>query len=102
MDDTEYLLKTLNDAKKCKSLLKKNLTPQIQTQLKGRRTKLGGTLGDCIRSGTQAYPCVPTYPPETPHQAGRDARRLHQIRYSSVPVCTRIPTRDAAPSWEGR
>ena len=50
MDDTEYLLKTLNAAKSA-SLMKKNLTPAIQTQLKGRKTKLGGTLGDCIRSG---------------------------------------------------
>ena len=50
MDDTEYLLKTLNAAKSA-SLMKKNLTPALQDKLKGRKTKLGGTLGDCIRSG---------------------------------------------------
>ena len=51
MDDTEYLLKSLNAAKKTASLLKKHLTLDIQDKLKGRKTKLGGTLGDCIRSG---------------------------------------------------
>ena len=51
MEETERLLKTLNDATDCTSLLKKNLTPEIQDNLKKYQTKLGGTLGDCIKSG---------------------------------------------------
>ena len=51
MASTEELLKTLNAAADCKSLMKKNLTQDIQKNLKDKKTKLGGTLGDCIRSG---------------------------------------------------
>lgn len=34
-----------------KSLLKKHLTPERYKLLKDKKTKLGGTLADCIRSG---------------------------------------------------
>lgn len=34
-----------------KSLLKKHLTPELYEQLKDKKTGLGGTIGDCIRSG---------------------------------------------------
>lgn len=36
-----------------KSLLKKHLTPELYEQLKDKKTSLGGTLGDCIRSGKE-------------------------------------------------
>lgn len=35
----------------CKSLLKKNLTQARFDALKDKKTKFGGTLADCIRSG---------------------------------------------------
>lgn len=35
----------------CKSLLKRHLTPQIYSELKGRKSRFGGTLAECIRSG---------------------------------------------------
>lgn len=34
-----------------KSLLKKHLTKEVYEKLKDKKTKLGGTLADCIRSG---------------------------------------------------
>lgn len=34
-----------------KSLLKKHLTPEKYKLLKDKKTRLGGTLADCIRSG---------------------------------------------------
>ncbi|CAI5438201.1 unnamed protein product [Caenorhabditis angaria] len=36
---------------KCKSLLKKHLTKDVVEKLKTKKTKLGATLYDCIRSG---------------------------------------------------
>lgn len=53
MANTEELLKTLNAAADCKSLMKKNLTPEIQGKYKATKTKLGGSLGDCIKSGVE-------------------------------------------------
>ena len=49
--DLEGLWKKLQTATNCKSLLKKHLTPDVYDQLKGLKTKYGGTLADCIRSG---------------------------------------------------
>ncbi len=54
MADTPSLLQTLNGAEECKSLMKKNLPKEVQEKLKDRKTKLGGTLGDCIRSGKKS------------------------------------------------
>ena len=39
-----------------KSLLKKHLTEERYNALKDKKTKLGGTLADCIRSG-KYYVC---------------------------------------------
>ena len=54
MEETEKLLTTLNEAAECTSLLKKNCTPEIQDKLKKYMTKLGGTLGDCVKSGNSS------------------------------------------------
>lgn len=43
-----------------KSLLKKHLTPERYKLLKDKKTKLGGTLADCIRSGKLYYACAST------------------------------------------
>jgi protein-arginine kinase len=43
--------KKLQEAKDCKSLLKKYLTREVVDQLKDKRTKLGATLLDVIQSG---------------------------------------------------
>lgn len=51
MSDLEELWKKLKEAKDCKSLLKKHLTEERYNQLKDKKTSLGGTLADCIRSG---------------------------------------------------
>jgi len=51
MSDLQQLWGKLSAATSCKSLLKKHLTPQVYEKLKNKRTKLGGTLADCIRSG---------------------------------------------------
>ncbi|KAK7494539.1 hypothetical protein BaRGS_00014192 [Batillaria attramentaria] len=51
--DLEELYKTLSEAESCKSLLKKHLTKEVFDALKERRTSLGGTLADCIRSGKE-------------------------------------------------
>ncbi|VDO89704.1 unnamed protein product [Haemonchus placei] len=40
------------EGKNCKSLLKKHLTRDVVDELKYKKTKLGATLYDCIRSGT--------------------------------------------------
>ncbi|XGW21337.1 hypothetical protein V3C99_004358 [Haemonchus contortus] len=39
------------EGKNCKSLLKKHLTRDVMDELKYKKTKLGATLYDCIRSG---------------------------------------------------
>ncbi|XP_062591518.1 taurocyamine kinase-like [Saccostrea cucullata] len=49
MSDLEDLWKKLQG--ESKSLLKKHLTEKVYNETKGRKTKLGGTLADCIRSG---------------------------------------------------
>uniref|UniRef100_A0A8W8JKH7 Phosphagen kinase N-terminal domain-containing protein n=1 Tax=Magallana gigas TaxID=29159 RepID=A0A8W8JKH7_MAGGI len=51
MSDLASLWKRLRE-NASKSLLKKHLTPDRYEKLKNRKTKLGGTLADCIRSGT--------------------------------------------------
>lgn len=40
---------------KCHSLLKKHLTKETLEKLKNKKTKLGATLYDCIRSGLFVY-----------------------------------------------
>jgi len=63
----DALYKNLKDAKEgCHSLLKKYLTQEIYDKLKDKKTKLGGTLLDCIRSGCEnldshcgVYACDP-------------------------------------------
>jgi len=48
----EYLYhKIVNSGPECKSLLKKYLTPAVFNKNKNVKTKFGGTLADCIRSG---------------------------------------------------
>ena len=49
--EAEKLFTRLRDATDSKSLLRKHLTNNIFAQLKGLKTKFGGTLIDCIRSG---------------------------------------------------
>jgi len=56
----------LEAAKDSKSLLKKCLTKEIYEQLKDKKTKFGGTLAECIRSGAEnpdsgvgVYACDP-------------------------------------------
>ncbi|XP_014774299.1 arginine kinase Oct f 2 [Octopus bimaculoides] len=51
MADGEELFQTLLAAKDCHSLLKKHLTKERFDKLKGLKTKFGGTIADCIRSG---------------------------------------------------
>jgi len=43
--------KTLQNAKDCKSLLKKYFTQDVMNNLKSKKTKLGATLWDVIQSG---------------------------------------------------
>nr|AHC02701.1 arginine kinase [Nesiohelix samarangae] len=52
-DEVDSLYQRLRDATESKSLLRKYLTPNLYTQLKGLTTKFGGTLADCIRSGSE-------------------------------------------------
>ena len=49
----DELLKTLYSYEEgvCKSLMRKHLPPEKAAQLKDKKTKLGGTLADCIKSG---------------------------------------------------
>ncbi|KAJ8315075.1 hypothetical protein KUTeg_007225 [Tegillarca granosa] len=61
------LYKKLKEAKEgCHSLLKKYLTQEVYDELKDKKTGLGGTLLDCIRSGCEnldshcgVYACDP-------------------------------------------
>ena len=53
--DIDALWKKLQDATCCNSLLKKHLTPVLFKQLKSKKTKFGGTLAHCIRSGYCFY-----------------------------------------------
>lgn len=43
--------KTLQESKDCKSLLKKHLTKEIMDELKSKKSNMGATLMDVIRSG---------------------------------------------------
>ncbi|KAK0397419.1 hypothetical protein QR680_002118 [Steinernema hermaphroditum] len=47
----EEAYKKLSEAKDCKSLLKKHLTKEVVDELKHRKTKMGASLYDVIRSG---------------------------------------------------
>ncbi|XP_071112334.1 taurocyamine kinase-like [Haliotis cracherodii] len=51
MASVEELWAKLDGAADCKSLLKNNLTKERYEALKDKKTKFGGTLADCIRSG---------------------------------------------------
>lgn len=51
----EHGFTTLQAASDCKSLLKKHLTEAVMEKLKSKKTKLGATLWDVIRSGKQYY-----------------------------------------------
>lgn len=53
MGDVEALWGKLEAAKDSKSLLKKHLGKAEYDQVKDKKTKFGGTLGDCIRSGCE-------------------------------------------------
>ncbi|XP_064598124.1 arginine kinase-like [Liolophura sinensis] len=53
MSDLPQLWKKLRATKESKSLMSKYLTPEIYEKLKDKKTKLGGTLTDCIRSGVE-------------------------------------------------
>lgn len=55
MSEADELFKALQDAKDCKSLLKKHLTQERFDKLKGLKSKFGGTLADCIRSGKNYF-----------------------------------------------
>jgi protein-arginine kinase len=50
-DKCRAALKTLADAKDCKSLLKKHLNQQVVDALADKKTSLGATLWDVIQSG---------------------------------------------------
>ncbi|XP_076467181.1 arginine kinase Oct f 2-like [Babylonia areolata] len=52
MSDTAALWAKLQ-SKESKSLLKKNLTQKEYDELKDKKTKFGGTLAECIRSGCE-------------------------------------------------
>lgn len=53
MSDVSKLFEKLEAAKDCKSLLKACLTKDKYEKLKDKKTKFGGTLADCIRSGCE-------------------------------------------------
>lgn len=50
MSDLPELWKKLSEGES-KSLLKKHCTKEVYEKLKDKKSKLGGTLADCIRSG---------------------------------------------------
>lgn len=52
-DEVEDLYKKLLESDTCKALLKKHLTKDVFEELKDKKTALGGTLADCIRSGCE-------------------------------------------------
>ncbi|ESO89157.1 hypothetical protein LOTGIDRAFT_183151 [Lottia gigantea] len=49
----ETMFEKLSKAEDCKSLLKKHLSKEVFDKLKDKKTTLGGTLADCIRSGVE-------------------------------------------------
>ena len=58
MGEVAELWAKLDGASDCKSILKKCLTKEIYEQLKDKKTSLGGTLADCIRSGEKSFNCT--------------------------------------------
>ena len=58
MGEVAELWAKLDGASDCKSILKKCLTKEIYEQLKDKKTSLGGTLADCIRSGEKFFNCT--------------------------------------------
>uniref|UniRef100_A0A915I3Y6 arginine kinase n=1 Tax=Romanomermis culicivorax TaxID=13658 RepID=A0A915I3Y6_ROMCU len=53
LNNIEEGYKILQNAKDCKSLLKKYFTAEVEDLLKNRKTKLGATLWDVIQSGVK-------------------------------------------------
>lgn len=53
LEKLEAGFKKLQDAKDCKSLLKKYLTQEVFDTLKTRKTAMGATLLDIIQSGNE-------------------------------------------------
>lgn len=53
MADATALYDLLHKDKDCKSLLYKHLTADKVSELKDKKTSVGGTLADCIRSGCE-------------------------------------------------
>ncbi|XP_064601409.1 arginine kinase [Liolophura sinensis] len=53
MADLAELWEKVSSNKDSKSLLKKHLTKEVYEKLKDKKTKFGGTLADCIRSGAK-------------------------------------------------
>lgn len=51
LEKLEAGFRKLQDAKGCKSLLKKHLTREVFDKLKNRQTAMGATLLDVIQSG---------------------------------------------------
>ena len=53
--EAEELFKKLSSAENCQSLLHKHLTQAVFDKIKEKKTGLGGTLADCIRSGESIH-----------------------------------------------
>ncbi|XP_059152400.1 arginine kinase-like [Physella acuta] len=53
VNEAQALFKALTAATDCRSLLHKHLTQAVFDKIKDNKTKLGGTLADCIRSGCE-------------------------------------------------
>ncbi|KAK3786729.1 hypothetical protein RRG08_000937 [Elysia crispata] len=51
--EAEELFKQLSSAENCQSLLHKHLTQAVLDKLKEKKTSLGGTLANCIKSGCE-------------------------------------------------
>ncbi|XP_046345804.2 taurocyamine kinase-like [Haliotis rufescens] len=52
-EEQEAMFTKLSEAENCNSLLKKHLTKEVYDKIKEKKTSLGGTLADCIRSGCE-------------------------------------------------
>lgn len=57
--EAQRLYDLLKADKNCKSLLAKHLTKEVFDLLKDRKSKFGGGLADCIRSGKE---CCDRFP----------------------------------------
>ncbi|XP_035217685.1 arginine kinase-like, partial [Stegodyphus dumicola] len=55
LEKLEAGFRKLQDAKDCKSLLKKHLTKEIFDKLKHKKTAMGATLLDVIQSGNDWF-----------------------------------------------